>query len=68
MYHKNCIKRILFEKDSLGINLPSTRTIMSQTHKVYHNGQSNEAKYYLAKYENVKKINYNGEILYNING
>ena len=55
----------VFEKDSLSKNVPSKKTVMSQRHMVYHNGQSHESKYY-TKYKNVNKIKYTGEILYNI--
>jgi hypothetical protein len=57
---------IEFKKNALGLNYPTENTIMSQEHKVYHQGQMREAKTFLGKSEKVVKIKYNGEILYNV--
>jgi len=58
---------ICFEKDALGKNIPSTRTIVSKYHKIQNeHGKMIQAYKYLDYYENVKKIDYNDEILYNI--
>ena len=56
----------VFEKDSLGFNIPSKKTVISQRHMVYHDGQSHESGYYIGKYENVNKVKYTCEMLYNI--
>ena len=53
---------IAFEKDSLGTNYPSERTVMSKNHKVFYKGFMVEAD----KIENGQRIEYNGELLYNI--
>jgi len=51
----------------LGENIPSTRTIVSKYHKIQNRkGKMIEAYKFLDYYEDVKKIDYNGEILYNI--
>jgi len=58
---------ICFEKDALGENIPSTRTIVSKYHKIKNRkGNMMDAYKFLEYYEDVKKISYNGEILYNI--
>lgn len=58
---------ICFEKHALGNNIPTTRTIVSKYHKIQDcNGEMIQAREYLKNYENVKKIDYNDEILYNI--
>jgi len=57
---------ICFEKNSLGINYPSEKTIISKKHKIYYQGKMIEAFKFVGHFKNVKKIEYNGEILYNI--
>jgi hypothetical protein len=57
---------ICFEKHSLGHNYPSARTIMSQQHKVLFNGSMVPAHTFIGHFNNIKKIKYNGEILYNV--
>jgi hypothetical protein len=58
---------VCFEKNSLGENIPSTRTIVSKYHKVQNKkGKMIEAYKFLEFYDNVKKIEYRQEILYNI--
>ena len=57
---------ICFEKDSLGNNIPSERTVMSMNHKVFYKGNMKKAKEFVGKVENVKQIDYKGEILYNV--
>jgi len=54
------------EKDSLGENIPSKRTIMSGRHKLLYKGKIIESKSLVGKLENVKKIKYGGEVLYNV--
>ena len=53
---------ICFEKNSLGKNYPNKKTIVSKYHKIFYNNNMIEAY----KFENVHKVNYNGEILFNI--
>ena len=57
---------ICFEKNSLSLNYPKQKTIMSKEHKIYYKGQMIKAYHFLRQFENVKKIKYNGEILYNV--
>ena len=57
---------VCFEKDSLGNNLPSEKTIMSKNHSVLYDGKMTQAKKFINQFENVKKIKYTGEILYNV--
>jgi len=54
------------KKNSLGINCPIKNTIMSKNHKILYKGEMMEAHKFLGNVLNVKKIKYNGEILYNI--
>jgi hypothetical protein len=63
----NCDKYLVcFEKDSLGKNIPSQKTIMSKNHCILHKGKMKQAKEFVYKYDNIKKIKYSGEILYNV--
>ena len=57
---------IYFKKNSLGNNYPNKETAMSRDHKILYNGRMIEAYHFLNNFENVKKIEYNGEPLYNI--
>ncbi len=57
---------VCFEKDSFMKNIPSQKTIMSENHCIYYRDKMVTAKEFIGKTENVKKIKYTGEILYNI--
>ena len=57
---------ICFDKNALGNNKPSQKTIMSQAHKVYYQEDMLEAYKFVGKFPNVKKIKYNNETLYNV--
>ena len=57
---------VCFEKDSLGHNMPSQKTIISKNHKVFYKGIMFKAKDFINKFENVSKLKYTGEILYNV--
>jgi hypothetical protein len=58
---------ICFEKHALGENIPSTRTVVSKYHKIKNRkGNMMDAYKFLEYYEDVKKIEYDGDILYNI--
>lgn len=57
---------VCFEKDSLGKNYPSSKTITSKDHKICYKGKMIEAYKFYGHFENVKKIEYNGEVLYNV--
>lgn len=56
---------ICIEKDAVGKNIPSKRTLISSEHKVLYKGKMVEAKY-LTELDGIYKIKYNGEILYNV--
>lgn len=53
---------IYIEKDTISKNIPSEPTIISKNHKIVYNKQLVSAE----NIPNVKKIKYNGEILYNV--
>ena len=53
---------VCFEKDALGLNHPTEKTIMSKHHKIYYKGKMIEAY----RFKNTKKVKYTGEVLYNI--
>jgi hypothetical protein len=57
---------VCFEKNALGPHYPSERTIMTQEHKVCYKGQMREAWKFVGRFEQVRKIPYHGEILYNV--
>jgi hypothetical protein len=57
---------VCFEKNSLKINYPTDRTIMSKNHKLLYAGKMIEADYFAKKFDFIKKIKYNGEFLYNV--
>ena len=56
---------ISFEKSCFLNNIPKERTILSQKHKIFYKGKWLYAHLFLNK-KGVRKIVYNGEILYNI--
>ena len=53
---------IYIEKDTISKNIPSEPTIISKNHKIVYNKQLVSAE----NIPNVKKVKYNGEILYNV--
>jgi hypothetical protein len=57
---------VCFEKDALAPNFPSHKTIITANHSIFYKGEMRIAKWFLHKFENVKKVKYNGEILYNV--
>ncbi len=57
---------ICFEKNALGPNVPSEKTIMTKEHKILFEGQYKSASYFLTRSNKVKKVKYNGELLYNV--
>jgi hypothetical protein len=57
---------VCFEKNALGVNVPSKKTVVSKNHLIYNNGQMIKAVDFIEKYNNVHKIKYNGDILYNV--
>lgn len=57
---------ICFDKNALGINYPSCKTLMSKDHNVLYNGKMVKAKYFVGYFDGVKKIKHDGEPLYNV--
>ena len=57
---------VCFEKDSLGPNMPSQKTFISANHKIFNKGTMIKAKEFVGKYENIYKVKYTGEVLYNV--
>jgi alpha-tubulin suppressor-like RCC1 family protein len=57
---------VCFDKDALGLNKPSQKTIMSLEHSLLYQGEMHIAKWFIGKFEGVNLIPYNGETLYNV--
>lgn len=57
---------ICFEKNSIAKNIPCETTMVSKDHLIYHNRNMIKAEEFVAKYKNVHKVEYTGEILYNV--
>jgi len=59
---------ISIEKDALGKNIPSQKTLVTQNHRILHKGSMVKAKKLVDLVDNglIKKTDYSGEILYNI--
>jgi len=57
---------VCIEKDALGENIPSQKTIISKDHFILYEGKAIKAKKLLGLNEKIYKIKYNGEILFNV--
>jgi hypothetical protein len=57
---------IQIDKDAFGDNIPSIITKISKNHKLFYKGEMIKAKYFVKNFPNVKRIKYNGEVLYNV--
>ena len=57
---------ICFEKDSLEKNVPFQRTLVSKNHMIYYKQYALRAKDMIPYFENVYKVKYTGEVLYNV--
>jgi hypothetical protein len=57
---------VCFEKDSLGPNLPSKKTIISKNHVIFYKGTAMKAIHFVGLFNKVYKIQYTGEVLYNV--
>jgi len=57
---------ICFEKDAVRRNIPNKRTIMTKDHLVAFEGQLVPAYRFLKYSKQVKKVDYHGEMLYNV--
>ena len=56
---------ICFEKDSLGKNTPSQKTVISMNHKLMYDGKMVKAKYFTSN-AGIYEIPYKGEVLFNV--
>ena len=57
---------VCIEKDALGTNVPSQKTLISRNHKLLYNKEMIKAKHLVEQVEGVYNKNYNGEVLYNV--
>jgi hypothetical protein len=57
---------ICFEKNSIALDYPTEKTVISKRHKIYYKGKMIEAQYFVNHFKNVYEVEYNGEILYNV--
>ena len=57
---------VSIEKDALSANVPSQTTEISKEHKVFYKGAMVKAKELVDMCEGVKRIPYNGAVLYNV--
>jgi hypothetical protein len=57
---------VCFEKNSLGKKIPSKKTILSKNHKLFYKNQMVKADLLIGKLNNVYKVNYDGNVLYNV--
>ena len=46
--------------------MPSQKTLITQNHEILYKGKMTKAKDFLQNFENVKKVKYTGEVLYNV--
>jgi hypothetical protein len=59
-------KIVCIEKNSLGLNIPSQKTLVSRNHKLLYNKEMIKAKSLIGQVDGVYNKKYNGEILYNV--
>ncbi len=58
---------IVFEENSIAINCPSQRTIMTPGHEVLYKGKLVQSKHFVGRLDGVHTMPYNGkDILYNV--
>lgn len=57
---------ICFEKDSLGKNIPSQKTLITKNHKIMHKGVMMKAEEFIENNVNVYKTKYDGKPVYNV--
>jgi hypothetical protein len=57
---------VCFGKDSLDSGVPSKKTVMSKDHKVLYKGKMIEAYKFVGHFDGIKKVAYDGEVLYNV--
>ncbi len=57
---------ICFEKNSMAINCPTKRTIMTPGHEVLYKGKLVQAKHFVGKLDGVHTVPYDGKVVYNV--
>jgi len=58
---------VCFEANSMGINCPTQRTIMTPGHEVLYKGKLVQAKHFVGRMDGVHTVPYNGrDVLYNV--
>jgi uncharacterized delta-60 repeat protein len=58
---------VCFEANSMGINCPTVRTLMTPGHEVLYKGKLVQAKHFVGRVEGVHTVPYNGkDVLYNV--
>jgi len=57
---------VCIEKDALGPNVPSQKTITTKDHQIFFNKQMIEPRKLVGQLEGVRYIKNKGEILYNV--
>ena len=58
---------VCFEANSMGINCPSQRTLMTPGHEVLYKGKLVQAKHFVGRADGVHTVPYNGkDVLYNV--
>ena len=59
-------KIVCIEKDALGTNIPSQKTLISRNHEILYNKKMIKAKQLIGQVDGVYNKKYNGEVLYNV--
>jgi hypothetical protein len=57
---------VCLEKHALGNNIPSQKTLITRDHGIFYNGKMRRAVELIEFSENIYKVKYNGEVLYNV--
>jgi len=57
---------VCFEKDAIGPNIPSEKTIISKNHCIFYKGKMIQAKNFVGESQHVYMVKYTGEVLYNV--
>ena len=57
---------VCFEKNALGSNVPCAKTIISKNHSIFYKGKMIKANEFIKMNDNIYKIKYRGEVLYNV--
>jgi len=57
---------VCFEKDALGVNLPSQKTVITKNHCILYKGKMMKAKEFVGLNDNIYFKKYRGEVLYNV--